>query len=467
MGKIIYWEKMYIKGCFETNCIQEFSFTQTVNEHARAKVRCMANQDSLESCGWQLLFKEIQISAEGEKRPIFVGIIEEAEIEQDGERLSLFLNIVSGTFLLDQEKHCRSFGKRQSYKNVMEYILMEQGKAIYTAEDRDIPHPVIQYEETDWEFLKRMAGNLKTSITPDINSVSNPRMYVGLRSGEDQQLYDTNHYIETRRNENRCVFTYKVETYDDWKVGDEICFKGKSLRICEKSGEMRDGELLFCYVLSTDSYSKRQTYHNQKLKGKEIIGKVIDTKGEWVKIHMEPEVFEEHELSFYYKWLPETGNLLYCMPETGTFVTLYFCSKSEESGICINCVRKNQEESRKYWNTQKKRFALPDGKTLILKPDKITLKGQGGSVRFMDETGININSSHEVQLIAGEDILFCADTILTNAPEGIDIIRKDILKPTIINIYQDFDIKGKIGRVEESLHYDDKELPVKVFHGGK
>lgn len=460
-------KKIYMIGCLDTNYIEEFSFIQKLNDHARAKIKCIVDRECLEICSWQLLYREVQISMEGIKEPIFAGIIDGAEIEKEGERLTLFLNIVSGTYLLDQTAYRRSFGKRQGYKKLMEYILSNQGKAIYVAEDKDIMYPIIQFDETNWEFLKRLASNLGTSVTPDINSISKPRMYVGLRNGEDHKLYDTDHYKEIRKNEISSTLTYEVETYDDWRFGDRVQFKEKYLRICEKFGEIKNGELLFRYVLSTSLYSSRHAYHNGKLKGKEMIGKVIDTKGEWVKILAETEVFEENELSFYYKWMPETGNLLYCMPEIGTYVTLYFCNKSEMSGICINCVRKNKEEVKKYWEVEKKCFVLPDKKYLLLETEKMMVKGQGGELLINDETGINFISSHEVQVSAGEDILFNSGAMLANAPNGIDIVKKDILKPAIININNDFDIKGKIGRVEERLHYDDKEMPIKVFHGGK
>lgn len=463
MGSSIIQEKLYIKSCFEVISIGTCSFIQRINEHARATVSCLIFREVLEKCSEHLRFEELSIMQKDLDVPVFAGIIETVEIEYDGNYARLLIEAVSGTYLLDQEERYRSFSKKQGYKQMMEYVLEGKGKAIFTVDDRGMKAPALQYGETDWEFLKRSASSLGTSITPDINSVSKPRMYVGLRSGKKHLHFDTKFYKEMGGRGTRKSSRYEIDTYEDWKIGERIFFNEKELCICEKSGELLNGELIFHYVISKSSYLQRAGYFNRKTQGKEIIGRVLDTKGVWVKILLDTEVYSEHEVAFYYEWMPETGNLLYCMPEIGTYVTLYFSGVDEQTGICINCVRKNAKKIRKYWNHEEKHFALPYEKSLFLNKNMLKLEGPAGRICFNDEQGIDIISSKGMTISAKGRIKLKTGTLLAKATGEIDMIRKDILSPTIINMNGDFDVKGRIGRIDARLHYDDKAIPEQVL----
>lgn len=467
MESSIYQKKLYVKVCFKIISIQNCFFLQRANEHARAELKCLATRESLEMCEGQFRWKEICIHAIDMEEPIFAGLIETIDIEYVGDYASLSIRAVSGTILLDQAEQYRSYSKKQGYRQLMDFVLRGKGKAIYTSDNVDLKAPVMQYGETDWEFLKRAASSLGTCITPDINSLPEPRLYVGIRNGKVGRPFDTDNYKERWGREQRQVLRYEIDTYEDRKIGDRIILNGMELRICEKSGELVNGEFVFHYVVSNSSYFKRDICYNRKIQGMEVTGKVIDARGEWLKIYLEAEAYDENEVSFYYKWMPESGNLLYCMPENGSHVTLYFASDKEEDGFCINCVRKNSHEEREHWNNRERQFILPDGKTLFMNQNKLKLQGLDGLICFHDDVGIDINSGKGMTLCAVGSISMDTGTLLAAAPGEIDLIRKDILNPTMINMHDDIDLKGKIGRVDGVLHYDDKVITDKVFKGDK
>ena len=94
-----------------------------------------------------------------EREPLFHGSI--AYLHADMENGSLIAEIRGdrGDFqCMDREKKRRSFqNPSMTYHQILNEVLKDYEKASFiwaTEEDREIGFPLIQYEETDWEFIK-------------------------------------------------------------------------------------------------------------------------------------------------------------------------------------------------------------------------------------------------------------------------------------------------------------------------
>ncbi len=465
MGPITF-DKLYINALFDVISVREFSFSQNPGKHAEALLTCLASRKSLEDHLKKEKFQEIQVCAADIDFPIFAGIVKDSDIYYDGPYGIVKIKAVSGSYLLDQDKKIRSFQKEQGYKELMNSVLDNMGKAIYIINDQKIQEPPIQYGETDWQFLKRMAGRFYTLITPDITSSPQPRLFIGLRNGKLQGTITTDTYVVKQKKFVKWgegVRNYEFESYDHYKIGDQINFNGQVMHICEKYGELKNGILRFRYTVSSPDYYKITPYHNHKLHGKEIRGRVVEVMGERIKISLETDFYSESDIHYYYRWMPESGNLLYCMPELGAFVTLYFCTDNENSGICINCIQNATEKMKKNWKPENKYFITPQQKMLYLKKDKMKIGFDNADIRIFQDHGVEFNSNEKITLRAKGNIELHAVQILATAPKEINIIRKNILHPSMINMHNDFDSKGKIGGLKEKLHHDDKAIPDKVL----
>ncbi len=64
---------------------------------------------------------------------------------------------------------------------------MEHCACILPGRDMRTGGTLIQYQKTDWEFLKRMASQLGLPLVPD-TGYHYPRFYIGLPEGEKQEL---------------------------------------------------------------------------------------------------------------------------------------------------------------------------------------------------------------------------------------------------------------------------------------
>ena len=84
------------------------------------------------------------------------------------------------------EKSNRVFQKKvQTYMGIASTVTAdtEHSACILPGSDMRTGGTLIQYQETDWRFLKRMASQLGLPLVPD-TSYYYPRFYLGLPEGE-------------------------------------------------------------------------------------------------------------------------------------------------------------------------------------------------------------------------------------------------------------------------------------------
>ena len=89
--------------------------------------------------------------------------------EERGYRIA-DIQAVSGTILLDQKKSNRVFQKKvQTYMGIASTVTAdtEHSACILPGSDMRTGGTLIQYQETDWRFLKRMASQLGLPLVPD------------------------------------------------------------------------------------------------------------------------------------------------------------------------------------------------------------------------------------------------------------------------------------------------------------
>ncbi len=155
---------------------------------------------------------EIEIFDKEMEEFLFRGIIKTVEIgveTADADPLKrVEMELVSGTYFLDQKKQNRAFqNTSMNYQAAAELILKGYEKAALMMKQGMDTLPlgrlIIQYQETDWMFLKRLMSRLNQPIIPD-NTSSKPQMYVGIigtgevceiQPGEENQVQEQ-YYVE-------------------------------------------------------------------------------------------------------------------------------------------------------------------------------------------------------------------------------------------------------------------------------
>ena len=271
--------------------------------------------------------------------------------EEKGYRIA-DIQAVSGTILLDQKKSNRVFQKKvQTYMGIASAVTADtdHSACILPGSDMRTGGTLIQYQETDWRFLKRMAPQLGLPLVPD-TSYYYPRFYLGLPEGEKRELgeiiscnlcFDGRYYAVSGKClvDREDFICYDVVTRTSLSLGDRVTYEGRELHVSQKKTELAGGEVIFTYRLAGNSYTWVPWEDNPDYTGMSFVGSIVGTQGEQVEVAF--DIDKSAAGGNRYGFAPATGNLMYCMPQKGTKTALYIGNGDEAQGIATGCIRTN------------------------------------------------------------------------------------------------------------------------------
>ena len=346
----------------------------------------------------------------------FSGYPEKVEIkEEKGYRIA-DIQAVSGTILLDQKKSNRVFQKKvQTYMGIASTVTAdtEHSACILPGSDMRTGGTLIQYQETDWRFLKRMASQLGLPLVPD-TSYYYPRFCLGLPEGEKRELgeiiscdlcFDGRYYAVSGKClvDREDFICYDVVTRTSLSLGDRVTYEGRELLVSRKKTELAGGEVIFTYRLAGNGYTWVPWEDNPDYTGMSFVGSIVGTQGEQVEVAF--DIDKTAAGGNRYGFAPATGNLMYCMPQKGTKTSLYIGNGDEAQGIATGCIRTNGSTCEGTGSPEKKSFRSEHGKGMDLYPQRMGLDGgETGKITFEDETGTTIESNGGLVLMAKEGI---------------------------------------------------------------
>lgn len=166
-------------------CIDSLHIVQKLNEHGKAMLRVLAQEDTaMEMVEQAESTLSVRISRrDGKKQTIFCGRIEEIRAEKENGLFYLHMDFRGYTREWDLTDKSQSFCKgNDTYEQVLTKALSEYGQAQLKDEatgGAKIPGILMQYEETDWAFLKRLASHFSTFVLAD-NTAEYGKAYFGI-----------------------------------------------------------------------------------------------------------------------------------------------------------------------------------------------------------------------------------------------------------------------------------------------
>lgn len=117
--------------------------------------------------------------------------------------------------------------------------------------------------------------------------------------------------------------------------------------------------------------------------------------------------------------------MMYCMPQVGTRVSLYFPNYDEQAAIAVNCVRTNGSSCARMSDPSRRSFVTEHGKEMNLYPQEMSfLGGASGTVKLEDETGITISTDKKIQIVAQQTVQVNGQTVAVSAPTGELVLAK-------------------------------------------
>lgn len=406
-----------------------------------------------------LAFEKISIVEIEQEYPIFYGIVKDITLIEQNNNYIVQINAVSYTILLDRERKSKSYQNLNfTYNDIFMDILKEYDlfQVCFYVNNKKINAPIIQYNETDWEFMLRLSSHLNTSIIPDIR-IDNINILLGLRNGNeifiplqehlqkicfDKKYYDIDNILNNKSKIKYIYYEVQSEYY--YNIGDFVIHKSEKMFVCSKHIILKNGILLYMYILACSTYFKIPLKYNSQFKGLSLKGEVLDRKEEYLKLHLDIDNKRDVNNMYWFPWKPETGNGIYCMPEIGTKVSLYFESNDEKNAYCINCFR-NSNIKGKFFEPDKRYLITNQGKELNITNTELTIKTKNilGSISIDDLLGIVLQCDKKLTIQAKQNINLYGRKVIINAKKELSLIKKDIVSPTVINLCNAFNSIGK------------------------
>jgi hypothetical protein len=394
-----------------------------------------------------------QKTGAGKKESLFMGLTANIGIKVVRDIYYLEVEGVSHTEKLDIKLRDRSFqDKDMKYSQLLkEVISAYPGGDIQDniSKGKTLSQFTLQRNETDWQFLMRLASRFNTVLIPD-DLVDKPRLSFGLPEGKgsDAILPDglpyrigkslsdysdlSANYLESITETDFTFFV--VETGQYYPLGFKVKFRDIRLVVAQFTAEMKSGNFLYEYLLFPTSGLKQKPILNRQITGAALEGKVIDTAKDTVRVHLDIDKNQEKSKAWWFPYssfyTAEGNSGFYCMPQQGD-VQVYFPTGREEEGFVMNSVRKDKQSCAKIQNPDVKYFGTNHGKELMMSGGELSLTAKNTKegkiqIKLNDDDGIEIRSDNEISLSARKDMVFDLDQkVSIKAKDEVQLVCGD------------------------------------------
>ncbi len=421
MGNIIN-DSLKIESEISFFKVDSFVFEWEINCHGSLQINGYI--DFNDECEIEMLYgskvKIMQLMQSG-WQPIFCGYIINVALKKVGNLMMIFLEAQSATYMLDIKYVEKTFQKvEKTYAEVIREVVKNSGGQVICTEGENekIETPLIQYHETVWDFSKRLGSDIENCIISDITA-ERPSLWFGMRRGEYLQGIEVAEYnikIKCLPKEEREV-AYEIKSRNFYKIGDKIDFCGSTMTVCSVKATFMQGEMIFRYILKSVLKYKKKLF-NELYAGIGFMGTITDVQEEKIKIALDIDK-DADKGEYLYEWYPETGNVMYAMPELGAKAIFFIPCHDERRGFIIHCLpSENQmgEPHNKYCIDSR-------GQTLHVFEDHVRLyKGMSQSLLIEDQY-IKTECIENISIISKDQIRITAPKIFIESLDELDICQ--------------------------------------------
>lgn len=391
---------------------------------------------------------------DGEEQVFFYGILADLNISRANSQLFMEIKFTSYTKLMDLLLQDRAFQSPAcTYNEVIRFLCAGYDGAafIMNPEFSNIPiqELIVQYQETKWEFLLRLASHFNTMVVSDFLTPG-VKFYFGLPNRQPVgNIIDSEYRLE----KSLISYQQKIQNgvtgtseYDDmlvvWnsrevlEVGDRKLFEDRPYVVYASQSRLNGHQLHHTYVLSTENGLKIPKLYNKNIIGASIDGIVAGVQGTAVSVRLGIEDVQPSERWYPYATVFSSpdGSGWYCMPQAGDEIRLYFPTRSEKHAYAVSSVHKpvtpqhrngsqggsTQEAPRT--NVLSNELRSQDGKVVQLLEDRIVMSnGEGLVISMVDHQGIGIVSTGNLDLSAAGNVYVSGSSLNISGSSEVSI----------------------------------------------
>lgn len=414
--------------------ILELRQEEEINQHGRMIISGHISDDQEEEYLGLLtgkVWETVQaVGMDGEVKTLFTGIVTDFSVSVLNDQRKLTLELMTGSILMDEKKHFRSY---QNPSVTYEQIFRETAVG-YADSSVSFSKPyseapgelVLQYEETDWNFLKRLAGRSHQFLVPD-SRMKGVRIYYSIPQGMPFEIPAGSRYTIRKdlggyRNkicqgmavsEADCM-EYIIQCREPHRIGDYASLYGMKCYIYKIQSRYEGGELLHCCYLKREKGIEVPEICNKEMAGCALDARITKVKEDKVQVSLLGDENAHQTINIWYPYATvystPDGTGWYCMPEPGDMVRLTIPQHQERDAFVASSVHvETDSPDRK--DPSHKVFKSRYQKEVRFTPDSIVITNNKGTrIELTDAEGIHIVSAHSIMLEAAEDLTIASDT---------------------------------------------------------
>lgn len=439
---MIHIGELILKTSIPINKVLDVQMSGTVNDHVKFIFVAEVDAQSVSKIYDTLEGAMVSLEAQSQEEAIFQGMVEKLKIKEVAGYFQVYGECISLTKKLDiLLTDCSFQDKNLSYSDVIQSTVKKYSHSTVitsSGEFNSIGTSIIQYEETDWDFILRMAGNIRTVVVPSYTS-SRTQFYFGpsqkvlkftksTEFGEGRAsfafLHKRKHYRDVSAKEYKY---YRFRSEEILKLGDWIPINNEFYMISKQELYQDKGVLQNIYFATKEEYVTVPYFENEKLRGLSLTGKVIDTDDSNIKIHLDIDEEQEKETAYWYPYLPPVGNVMYTMPQIGTRAFLRLKNSVDGQGEIVHCQRTNGLECSNFSDVSKRYHTTEFGKRMSMLPTVTSVSGAGNFIAQEDKKGISASTNLDVDFqIKGSVSVHSKKKIKWTTPSKILMTRSEI-----------------------------------------
>lgn len=444
--------------------LMELNIHKKVSQHSTARIVGLISEeieDKYVEMAGENEWITIEAIDDDKSKILFKGIVQTVSVRNENQVRIIEILAVSGSYLMDLSEKTRTFqDEKQTYKSIMNSVKNGYEKAgVYMTigENQSTGSIIVQYRETDWNFIKRLASHFNSYIVPE-DILEGAKIYFGRPNRDEIVTFnpisysmkkDVAEYMEKIKNkvsgigENDSIY-YCVESREIYELCAPVKFLNRKLYIYEINSKLEGSVIRHFYTLKSERGFKSIKQYNKKIIGASLDATVLAVSKDTVKLHLAVDSKQDESGA---KWFPYStvysspdGTGWYCMPEKGDKVRLYFPDEKEKNAFAISSVHLEGSNQDKRSNPDIKVLSTKYGKQIIFYPDAIEIKNHDDLyIKLYDDGGIIINSDKNISINSKEDISIVSDEkIQMVAKEGLEFKQGE----TSLEINENVVLKG-------------------------
>lgn len=439
VGGIIMGDSIKIIGKLEFETIYNMEIDITVNSHGSLSAEGILTEHAFEYfMKNSIIWERIQIN-DNDGNVLFCGVITSLGYEDERHLRHVEISGLTESWLLDQEIHNRAFQNVYMRYGTMTKYLSERVSPVWISRehDQEIASPLIQYQETDWDLLKRIGGRLHTVVVPGYFSSHyaaclgfpemRPVVYdlEKIKDFTKKKIFINTESVTGNDGHRKGAYEHWMfSCKDNLELGDWVAQKGIQVQIFQKKVGYTNGELSFEYKAGPIASYCLNRMQNNYLKGLVLEGHVLSAQKEDIKLKLDIDIVSDmgERDYFAFPYMPESGNVFYSMPEPGTRVCLCFPDGKEEHGCVIHGKRDYLED---FPHEDRKEFRSFHKKTLCMDPDVVYMHTGGDQtdslISINDKRKADFQSSAKIHIKAKKDINIYGRSCTVMANEHLSI----------------------------------------------